>query len=314
MKNASYVCIAFLCCLQVNAQPVDLSQHQNFFQQQSQVYQNWLEKLGLTQAFSVKEVQVFEAGMMLNLQFVSSHPDTLTQVWESVKVAFEKESLVTLEEALFLKVLRLMDLRSDQAAVQISNDYTGLRTEYYIRIYTEDGMLKVDKNLSKGFFELIQLDLMTPERRANESELKRLSKTQVHGLIKTFIDEKFKGKQSCPKVKPSIDAFSSLNDKLLINVSGLCREVLSEEEDKIFCAILNRLKLDCSSVEREALHFEFYFDEDSKKLYCQLDGKYSNDYLLFQGKVRDMDDKFEDFLITYGENFLKALKKWIEEN
>lgn len=305
-----------LTCLQAGAQPADdLRSHEDFFQQQSQPYQSWLKQTGLDQALTVYEVQVFEQGVLLNLQFTSPHPDTVAASWFAAKAAFEADNLLTLEEALFLKLLRLFDLQSTQAFLQIRSDYRGLLTEYYVKVYTEDGQLKTDQNFSKGYFDKIEISLSADAAPVSERELSAAtrSKKEIYQLVQQFVEVQYPAKADCPEGEPVIDAFFSLNDKLLVSVSGLCREVLVEQDELLFCKVLRRLRQDCSSVKRETLHFEFDFDEKSRRLYCQLDGKYSNDYLLFHGKVQDMDDEFESFLQDYGDNFLKTLKTWIEQ-
>lgn len=307
--------LLLLTCGPAFAQPASLDQHQPFFEQQSREYQGWLDETRLSQVFHLRNIQVFREGLMVNLQFTSAHPDTVAASWYAAKEAYEADKLLTLEEALFLKLLRLMDLQSDQAILQIRSDYRGLATEYFLKIYTEDGHLKTDQNFSKGYFDKIQISLAAgrPAVRNRALEAAGGSKEEVYNRVRQFVAQKYRTNKDCPDSRPEIDAFFSLKDKLLVSVSGLCREVLTQQNELLFCQVLKRLDQDCSSVKRESLHFEFDFDEASGRLYCQLDGKYSNDYLLFHGKVQDMDDDFESFLQAYGDDFLKALKQWIEQ-
>ena len=300
----------------LQGQPFDLTKHQAFFQHQAQAYQAWLDHSNLSRAFRVHDIEVLKEGVALNLRFVSSESDVLSRTWLGVKEKYEKTHLVDLEEALFLKMLRLFDLTSQQAFLQIRNTYEPTGHKYFVKIYTLDNKLEIASSFPKGFFGKIEveLNLAVPAITDRDLDIPTLTKAEVYDRIYQFIELEYKGSQECQDNTPIIDAFFSLNDKLLVNILGLCRAVLDEEEELLFCDILKRLSWDCSSVKRETLIFEFEFDTKSKRIYCQLDGKYSNDYLLFHGKVRDMDDdpRFEKLLQSHGENFLKALKQWIE--
>lgn len=314
MKACFFLLFVFTA-VQGMAQSADLRQHELFFEQQSRAYQDWLQQTGLSQALRLHEVQVLREGVLLNLQFATAQADSVSALWYGAKDAYEADHLLTLEEALFLKMLRLLDLQSDQALLQIRSDYRGLGTEYFLKIYTEAGHLQTDQNFSKGYFDKIELALTAARGAISDGQLAAgtLARRDIYKRVQGFVEQQYRPKADCPDSRPTIDAFLSMNDKLLVSVSGLCREVLTQQDELLFCRVLKRLRQDCSSVKRESLHFEFDFDETSGRLYCQLDGKYSNDYLLYHGKVRDMDDGFEDFLQAYGDRFLQTLKIWMEK-
>lgn len=297
-------------------QKTGLTNYIDFFQQQKEAYQAWLDSTNLSCVFAVHGIEVLREGVILNLLFKSSNPDTLSASWFAAKEDFEANNLLTLEEGLFMKMIRLFDLNSNQAVLQIKNSYRQYGEIYYLKTYTLEGRLKATQNFSRGFFDKIKVDLNLISKESNNDKLNSRmdSKNEIYNRILQFIELKYKKTKNCAEMAPNIDAFHSLNNKFLVNVSGLCREVLGEDE-LLFCSILKRLNLDCEAVKREDLNFEFDFDTESSKIYCQLDGKYSDDYLLFHGKVRDMDDDpaFEKLLKDHGENFLKSLKQWIEQ-
>ncbi len=299
------------CCL--GAQ--DLTQHQGFFEAQALEYQEWLGRTALSEVLAVHEVQVMAEGVALNLRLVAADPDSLSAKWEGAKGAFAAQNRLELEEALFLKMLRLFDLQSRQAFLQIKPHYRAVGSPYYIKAFTEDGVFKTLQSLPKGFFDKVEIGLQLPDKPNSQAVVGAGSKAGTfYELVRQFIEAEYGPPRGCEGQAPRVDAFYSTDGKLLVNVSGLCGEVLRADE-LLFCSILRRLQVDCETVKRESLSFEFDYDTQSGRLYCQLDGKYSNDYLFYQGSPQDMDNDpgFEELLKAHGEAFLKKLKLWIEQ-
>jgi len=290
-----------------------LTEHRAFFEEQRQEYQDWLQRSGFSKVCTVHSMELVDQGVSLNLQFATS-VDSIWSYWKSGKEAFEADHLLQLEEALFFKMVRLFDLKAAQAFLQIQSGYGVAKDNYYIKIYTKEGELKVLENLPRGFFDRIELGLQS-SYGGQGSKVIIGGQEALYSLVQQFMQEEYNGEKGCAGEAPYLDAVQAMDGKLMINVEGLCSEVLRQDK-LMYCEILKRLKFDCSTVKRESLAFVFDYDTDSQRLYCVIEGKYSSDYFFYRGSPQDMDDDpgFERLLDTYGKQFLQELKRWIEQH
>ena len=304
------------------SQSIDLNRYTIFFDTQAVVYQTWLETIRLDDVFIVEGTEVMGNQVQLKLKFTTTNPDSIAGSWNAARTAYYEKYQSGVEAALFKKLLTLFDLSSNQATISICNSFHFLEKDLCLNIYIEDGNLILDDQLSgKGFDDKIPITLNLNLKEQSESSKAinwQLKEANIFDDLVEFVKNKFDNPQNCLKnKKPKFDVFytgGSNLKKLNINVTGLCKEVLEEQEDLLICAFMKKLNQDCEAIKREDLEFGFYLDEKNDQILitCIIEGKYSNDYLLFHGKPIDMDDDFGALLESFGSKFVTELVLWIE--
>ncbi len=314
MKKTPILLLLFFY-VQTYAQSVDLRDRRAFFQQQSQVYQKWLEQNALDQVFVLYGApEVYEVGVILKLQFTMSDPAKLSDSWFTARENFKQENNLNLEEILFLKLLNLFDLRAHQVKLKIKNDYSGLITQYGVEMDYSQEEVRVKQSFPRGTFT--DRRIPPPTVKTRDLQLPKLTKKEVYKKIQTFIKEEYQSeknikKRICLNDTPKISPLNPNTEKLIITVSGLCEEVVKSPQKLFFCETFKRLQLNCSPVNQEKLIFIFKFDESNNKITSQLEGQYRIDYIFFRGKEIDMDDASED---EYLSKFLDKLIPWLQKN
>lgn len=107
----------------LNAQ--DLTPDTAFFRKQAKLYQRWLDHSGLGKMLRVKGEEVQPHQVALYLAFPTENFDTVSAIWERLKIDFDALGRRSLEEELFYKMVQLFELKPTEAYLRLNDSYPG---------------------------------------------------------------------------------------------------------------------------------------------------------------------------------------------
>ena len=331
MKIYSYRSIwVVLCCLLSSigyTQSEDLTQDEVYFKNQEKTYQKWLDHSGLGKTLKVHSTIIKTDGLILYLKFPYTDTDSVRNAWTQLKLEFEQQSPLTIEQALFYKMVSIMEIRESIGQIQIYDTYD-TRVEYCFKqkifnrlgeIITETEKCKV--KLRDIDFDISDFSKMKSEAviDVNESTTNQpLTPKQIRELyppevvfdrIYSYAKNHYE-KTTCENRNPKVTMINS-KGVLRFKVTDLCKEVLKDGNPKV-CKALQFFGHNCNWIKRERLIFTFTYEETSKgfNLNCMIDGAYGSGFYerVRRGGYHNMEVDFDDELEEYADVFKERIR------
>lgn len=312
----------FLSPLLVSGQVEDLTKDLPFFTGQMDKYQRWLDRSGLGDLLEVEDIKVEPERLSLYLSFPFEDIDSVMTAWESLKDGFEANSPLTLEQALFYKLIHFMEIRQSMADVQIFDTYNLKNEPLFMRaIYFEDGEVKVEESnprAEKREVAIRAVSFRDMKEPSVEAVQERYPRDQVFELIYDYAQERFCRRcyedTNCSGRQPHIRLLEQ-STVMRFEVTDLCREVLTDAANPTLCRILDGIGYDCNWVRREKLEFTFTYtpDDEGFLLGVEIDGKYGSGRYdqVPRGGYYSMEVDFDDYLEDYADTLSTTLKRLI---
>lgn len=300
----------------------DLSEDLEFFQSQSIAYQQWLDKTGLGKALAVQEVKLKKSGteLELHLRLRPTDLDSAIGLWRQIKADFQSTSDQSLEEKLFRVFVHKMEIPPAQGNVQIyvfdkKGNYIPC---FYVPIWEEKGFIKSEEVVGECRDKPIDIRFKPQQIRQTLKGKttmveRQLSSDEVFDRAVQFLRNKY-GRSECYDRYPEIVEELRTETILKVSVTDLCRVVLTEEQNSLWCKSVEALGWKCNDVRRERLEFEFFYPGNSKSLTGKLTGKFgSGVYRPRKSGYMDMEPDFEDYLDAFNLKLHQELKVWLEK-
>lgn len=128
-----------------------------------------------------------------------------------------------------------------------------------------------------------------------------------------FAAEKY-ATPKCEGRKPQVKRLPN-EDYLRFQVSNLCREVLTDEQNPIVCRWLRTFGYDCNWIKRELLTFTvIYIPTDTGfQLNITLEGKVGSGYYedIRRDGYMDMEVDFKSYLEEYADIIAQEIKDYL---
>ncbi len=305
------------------AQIEDLSKDSAFFSQQALAYQNWLDQSGLGKTLHVKTIEVEPQQLALYLAFSSENTDSVAAAWNRLKADFDAQEGLMLEQALFYKMLHLMEIRQSLANVQLYDTYNTRKEPCFHRaIYVQDGEFRIDSSSCKSQKVDVYLspsDLSTMKKPSVAGFKNQFTQTFVFDKIYGYAQQRYaKQKPGCINRYPTVGPPQEDGNVLRFEVADLCKEVLTDESNHFVCDWLTKIGKPCNWIKREklTLTFTYHVTDAGCRITCDVDGKFGSGYYdtVKRGGYLDMDIDFNTYLKAYATNFQYELKKAILGN
>jgi len=319
MKNVLLISL-FLIPVMAFGQVEDLTKDLPFFTQQMDNYQRWLNQSGLGELLKVEDINVEKDRLSLYLSFPFEDIDSVMTAWGALKEGYEVNSLITLEQALFYKMIHFMEVRQAMADVQIFDTYDLKKEPLFMRaIYFEDDSVQVEENNPKSEIREVKIQAVSFENKKDaslEEIQKTYSKEWVFDIVYSYAEERFcescYENTNCSDRIPEIRVLEQ-NDVLRFEVTDLCREVIVDARNTPICRILNLVGRDCNWVKREKLEFIFTYTPNNEGflLGVEIDGKYGSGRYdkVPRGGYYSMDIDYDGYLKDYADVFSNQLKQ-----
>ncbi len=303
-----------------NAQREDLTGDRDFFLKQEKLYQGWLDHSGIGKTLRVKAIEVDQQEVALYLAFPNENADSVIAAWAQLKKDYGALNTgFSLEQALFYKMLHLMELRQSAANVQLYDTYdTRKEPCFYRGIHAKEGVLQVDSSGCRSKHLDIFMspsDLKMAKKPTNASFQKQYTQQYVFDKIHQYAKQRYE-RETCFERHPKVSEPQIDGNIMRFEVTDLCKEVLKDAANPDVCAFLNNYVKPCNWITREKLTFTFIYQskESAFQLKCELEGKVGSGYYdqVGRGGYLDMEIDFDGYLTDYVEKDLQyALKKAI---
>ncbi len=294
--------------------PGDLTQDLEFFQQQSQLYQRWLDHSGLGSVLRVREISVKADHLSLYLEMPFRQVDSVVVAWDSLKHRFERNHSITLEQQLFYKLVHLMELRQSMADVQIYDTYDLKQEPLFMRaIYFAEGQVKVERSSPRSKTRHI---VLKPDPNGGKSASvmafqQTCSQAVLFEQVLAYAEARYEA-SPCKGTTPTMTVLESEN-VLRFEVTNLCREVLIDEAQPTLCSVLQTFGYPCDWAKRELLTFTVACRpiHEGVELSIEIDGKYGSGLYerVRRGAYLSMELDFDDYLERYADTFRESLKR-----
>lgn len=325
MKITSFIplviLLTFLPGTSLIAQVEDLTKDTPFFQEQKKLYQRWLDHAGLGEVLHVYDIDVKPSELSLYLAFPYEDSDSVTVAWEQLKLAYDSQHALSLEQQLFFKLCNIMEIRHAVADIQLYDTYN-LKVEpcFFRGIYYDDDEHKVQVEESGCKSKIEEINLKVPKLKGDNKEAvaefqELMSKELVFEKVIDFARQKYTT-TDCLDRKPEINKYES-EDILHFEVLDLCRTVLTDEAQPTLCSILRNLGYDCNWVKREKLEFIIKYERtiNGIKVNIELDGKYGSGLYkkVRRGGYINMEIDFDEYLEKYAKKWKEELKEYLQQ-
>ena len=303
----------------LNAQHTNLTNDEDFFNNQMVVYQQWLDKSGIGEVLSVRELKVEEDRLTLYLEFPTTDIDTIYSYWDSLKAKADAESPITLEEQLFYKMTSIMDIPPEEGAVAVYDNYNMEEHAFFLRgMYFENGEFKTETNDYKDsprrevHFTPSKLGMKDKEVSVDFIE-ENYSKEKVYDKIYSFSKKHFEQKK-CEQRYPKVRLLEK-DENLHIEVIDLCREVLTDAANPLLAQALNWMGGNYNWVKREKLNILITYEKEEEgfTLYINIDGRYGSGMYSSVGRsgYYSMEVNFDEYLQDYADQFKEKIRQHI---
>ncbi|WP_020569750.1 hypothetical protein [Neolewinella persica] len=309
--------IIFFCLNIGNAQ---LTEDQEYFETQGEIYQRWLDHVGLGRVLIVKEIKVNGERLYLKLGFREENYDKVVANWKQLKVAFDSKSALSLEEKLFYRACHLFSIPQEDMKVWVNDTYEwGMEPCFVRKVYFEGGdVVAKEINCRTKIRNVVVSNAELGKLRGNavaEINLEKSRGTTYENIIK-YAEQKY-GSSNCGSREARFKVLQK-DHVLRFEVQNLCKEVLTDEANPLACKVLKRLGYDCNWIKREMLTFTIIEQktEDGFRLYCEIEGKYGSGLFeeVKRGGYHDMEVDFDEYLEIYADFFTTSLKKHLLSN
>ncbi len=298
------------------------------FRKKARLYQHWLNKKGMGEVLAVNKIEITRNGTELELwlNLKTYNPDSAASIWNELqqKYLLLQEDL-TLEETLYNTFIRYMEIPPAQGNIQVyvPTPKGGYNPCFYVWLWEENGQLqkksRVNNCKAQNIDIPIQLRNISGSNYAQQASLNyKESSKAVFEKILNYARKKYERneKPNCEERNPTIKEIDETAYSMSFVVEDLCREVLTDERQSLWCDFVELWWGPCNDMRRERLEFEINYipTNEGYLLKIKLTGKYgSGVYRPRKSGYMDMDPDFEDdFLEPYAKQFGRELKQFLQ--
>ena len=272
-----------------------------FVQTGKNEYQEWLNDSGIGQVIKVRSVEVSEDQVILFLAFYAEDLNYCIAAWRQLKKDFAAKKAISLEQALFYKMIVMMDVPQEQAIIRI---YSTLEDQdyYFGGIHFEKGQVRVLDQLNSRsetrFVEVSPTNLDSLKGEAKARFYKKYDKAKIFNLVLNYAKDKYPN--ICGEKGGGEIQVLEKGVVLRFRVDDLCREILKSSRNPWYCRFFN-----CNYIKRERITFLVTYSkmERGVQIGVEVDGRYSSGYYKEVGRkgYHLMDDNFKEDLEEYAD-------------
>jgi len=248
-------------------------------------------------------------------------------LWRAMQVNYRPSpGRPTLEEGLYATFLRYFEIAPQQGSLQVvlqQNPANGYRNPcFHLWVEAPSGARVQTRNrLEQCKSAHLKVDLDLPpiclSATAQADIHTRGTAEWVFANIIDFSQRKYiRQKPTCEQRFPELVQVTQRGNYLEFYVTDLCQEVLSREQQSLWCDLVEWLGGSCNDTRRERLEFRVQLNrpnDSTVQLDIELTGKFGSGlYLPRRSGWIDMDPDFEeDFLIPHARRFETELVAYL---
>lgn len=316
--------ILFLTCQSLLFSQEYLATDYVFFQKKAKLYQRWLDAKGIGEVLNVDKIEMKKNGMELELflSLKTTDPDSAAALWRGLEqkvISTNRDKKIG--EVLYHTFTRLMEIPTSQGNVQVyfpRKDGDGYNPCFYIWLWEENGKVLEESRINNCRAQDLEIPVTIPalEKMTAKGELRVYQKADAQVVFDKVIDyarqQYEQQKDNCEGRTPRVEEEDRTDYALKFTITDLCREVLTDESQSLWCDFVELWWGPCNDMRRERLEFSFKYilTETGYVLTGELTGKFgSGVYRPRISGYMDMEPDFEDdFLKPYVRRFQQKLK------
>lgn len=320
--------VLFLIGSTITAQD-NLTQDIPFLQKKARLYQRWLNSKKLSPLLQVDSIHLAKNGneLELFLKLNEPDPDRAAGTWRSLQRSFQPSPAAkTLEASLFNTFVRFTEVDPLYVNVQVyipkdntpNAPYLGC---FYVWAWEENSQPMVKERIDNCMSQKISIEVPTSKfstaaPQANTQVYHKAAAADIFEAVQHFAKQKYEvKKKDCDDRTPKVLPPDKQNDyELEFNVEDLCREVLIDEKQSLWCDFVELWWGPCNDMRRERLDFNInlHRGNESYILNIEITGKFGSGTYRPRTGWMDMDPDFEEaFLKPYAKNFQRELKAYL---
>jgi len=304
-----------------------LGDDMDFFQKKAELYQRWLDAKGLGEALKKDKVELNknDTELELFLSLRTSDPDTAAALWPELRRQFSKANPgQSLEEVLYNTFVRMMEIPPAQGNLQIyipHKNRRGYNPCFYIWIWEEDGAVQTKSRINNCKAQPLNIEVNPPKVQdvAHQASVALDDQSESREVFEAILDyarQRYeRSREDCERRNPRVEELETTDYTLEFSVTDLCREVLTDEKQSLWCDFVELWWGPCNDMRRERLEFTInYVPTDQGYLLTgSLTGKFgSGVYKPRVSGYMDMEPDFEeDFLKPYVRRFQNDLQSYL---
>ncbi len=321
-----FIVLLFLTSPVLMAQ-ANLKQDLPFLQKKARLYQRWLDSKNLGKLIKVDSIHLAKSGneLELFLKLKEPNPGRAVGTWRGLQRSFQPSpSAKTLEASLFNTFVRFTEVDPSYANVQIyipkGNGYNGC---FYVWAWEENGQPMRTNEFYGCMSQTINIEVPTPKfstaaAQTNTHVNRKAAAADIFKAVQDFAKKQYEiNKENCEGRQPTVLApEKQTNYYLEFYVEDLCREVLIDEKQSLWCDFVELWWGPCNDMRRERLEFQINLNrgDDSYNLNIEITGKFGSGIYRPRTGWMDMEPDFEEaFLKPYAKNFQRELKAYLLE-
>lgn len=291
----------------LSAQETDFLQDSSFFAQQASVYQEWLQSVGLGRALKVDGIKVRKQSVTIRLGFKYATEDSASTAWRQLKSEFEENSLFTLEERLFYKMIHVMEIPAINVEIIVSDNFNPAKIPcLYGRIYHKNGQVQStvspcrsqSNSIIIGYSELKNKMAHATTNLKDKDSIGVRNRNKIYAIIEQKAQKHFVGDNV---------SFVAKKDSLLhLKVINVKRQVIKRSAIDVV-DFLDYHELLTIIIKYKPIR-------DGIRLDCFVDGKYGGGFYPTRSeRFKEMEPKYTADLKEYIEVFSNTIGIWLKE-
>lgn len=299
----------------------DLTRDRAFFEEQAQVYQDWLERQGIGQHLFYKDMYIDPDTLLVYLEFAYEDRDSIISIWDQLKTSYEQNSALTLEQRMFYQLAMLMQVEQEQLELMFAETYLPWKDRNFDRAISFNpatGKVEVSENNPRSHKRTISFPASQLPKAPRNAVLplegdswEDRDRTHLFNIILHFADSLL-SPQTCAERDPE---FKMVEDEevLRFRALNLCQVVLTDANKSFWGSLFGY-----NDIPRELLEFIIAYEPTYQgvKLEIEVIGKYGAGYYkeVDRGAYHDMttNPRFEEiYLKEYADDFARELKAYL---
>lgn len=294
----------------------DLTRDRAFFEQQAGNYQRWLAETGLAPRLSVRSIEVSAQHLSLYLQFPAENTDTVKAMWRQLQADYAtRQTGLRLEDALFFKMLHLMDLPPAAADLQLYDTYEPRREPGFFRaVYTDENGIGIDSAGDMSAARSVSIspgDLSGMPQPSVFECGRRFPRDIVLQQSCDFLRHYFLGLR-CDSLPPDISEPQKAGDCWRFEVTNLCGESLWQAPESVVRPFLAQNGKPADWIRYEKLSFTLVYQGGASgcRVKCLLEVKAGNSPYEREGRgdYLDLGGAFLPFIKSYSDGLMEKTR------
>ena len=297
LKSSALIAIHFLLiplvALSQDTSRVDLNDDWEFLTKSRDHYQEWLESTELSKVLRVTDLLIASSKLVVLDLEATSGAD-----WVNLRTKYADRNGTDLRRMLFDKLLFLSELETDQAGIRIR---TALK-DYYVDMRYKNDTLAIHESKLRGSGQgttFIDAQKLPKSNKVNSTNTINKTKVRLKKYFKHYYDGR-DGWFNDSKFEVVKEEVQGDKHHLHFKITNIRGEILNDFNIPYY--------------ERIRISITLYEENGGVVFVYEIFGKYGSGIIYGPRKnaYKDMEIKYEEYLIDYAEDFAPKIRQALQ--